>query len=176
MNYWPKSQTEVSHAFPCNDRMDELNKIFIIRPFHYGPEPAIKLDNLKKTRHFGELYTWPRDTVMWHWSVDTLFDSCQLTITWTSRRMLAWVSRVSGGRPNTQAIRISTFTFSTDFICLGQPAGNARPNLQENNAYLAANQSVYTIMAIIYYNSSRFKQSLKWNLRSKGGTVMRAPI
>ena len=171
--------TEISdwgQTFPCNDRMDELNKIFIIRPFHYGPEPAIKLDNLKKTRHFGELYTWPRDTVMWHWSVDTLFDSCQLTITWMSRRMLAWVSRVSGGRPNTQAIRISTIKFSTDLICLAQPTRNAQPNLQENNAYLAANQRMHTIAAIIYYNSSRFKQSLKWKLESKCGTVVRAPI
>ena len=35
-------------------------------------------------RHLGELYTWARDTVMWHLSVDTFFDSCQLTIAWTS--------------------------------------------------------------------------------------------
>ena len=130
---------------------------------------------MNKTRHFSELWTWPRDTVMWHWSVDTLFDSCQLTITWTSRRMLAWVSRVSGGRPNTQAIRISTVKFSTDFICLGRPASNVPP-LWENNACLAANQSMHTIMAVTYYNSSRFKQSLKWKLESKGGTVLRAPI
>ena len=27
--------------FPCNDRMDEVNKLFIIWPFHCGPEPAI---------------------------------------------------------------------------------------------------------------------------------------
>ena len=127
--------------------------------------------------HFSELYTWPRDTVVRHWSVDTLFDSCQLTFTWTSRRMLAWASRVSGGRSNTQGIRISTVKFSTDFIYLGQPASNVRPNLQENNAYLAANQSMHTIAAIISnYNSSRFKQSLKWKLESKCGTVVRAPI
>ena len=103
---------------------------------------------MNKTRHFSELWTWPRDTVMWHWSVDTLFDSCQLTITWMSRGMLAWVSGVSGVRP--QAIRISTVKFSIDFICLGQPASNVRPNLQENIAYLAANQSMHTIAAIIY--------------------------
>ena len=66
-----------------------------------------------------------------------------------SRRMLAWVSGISGGRPNTQAIRISPVKFSTDFICLGQPASTARPNLQESNAYLAANQSMHTIAAII---------------------------
>ena len=68
--------------------------------------------------------------------------------------MVAWVSGISVWRPNTQAIRISTIKFSTDFICLGQPASNVRPNLQENNAYLAANQSMHTIAAIIYYNSS----------------------
>ena len=28
-------------TFPCNDRMDEVNKLYIIWPFHYGPEPAI---------------------------------------------------------------------------------------------------------------------------------------
>ena len=66
-----------------------------------------------------------------------------------SRRMLAWVLGISEGRPNTQAIGISTIKFSTDFICLGQPASNARPNLQENNACLAANQSMHTIVAII---------------------------
>ena len=34
-----------------------------------------------------------------------------------------------------------------------------------------------TIVAIIYYNSSRFKQSsLKGKLGSKGGTVLGAPI
>ena len=68
--------------------------------------------------------------------------------------------RHSRGRPNTQAVRISTINVSTDFISLGQPAGNVQP-LQENNACLAANQSMHTIVAIIYYNSSRFKQSLK---------------
>ena len=35
---------------------------------------------LKKTRHLNELYNRTRNTVMWHWSVDTLYDSCQLTI------------------------------------------------------------------------------------------------
>ena len=109
---------------------------------------SIKTNSWITSLHFSELYTWPRDTVMWHWSVDTLFDSCQLTITWMSRGMLAWVSGVSGVRP--QAIRISTVKFSIDFICLGQPASNVRPNLQENIAYLAANQSMHTIAAIIY--------------------------
>ena len=27
--------------FPCNDRTDEVNKLFIIWPFHHGPDPAI---------------------------------------------------------------------------------------------------------------------------------------
>ena len=25
----------------CNDQTDEINKLFIIWPFHYGPKPAI---------------------------------------------------------------------------------------------------------------------------------------
>ena len=32
------------------------------------------VDNFKKIL-LNELYTWARDTVMWHWSVDALFDS-----------------------------------------------------------------------------------------------------
>ena len=41
--------------FPCNDQTDEVNKLFITWPFHYGPEPAVNktsnwsADNLKKT-------------------------------------------------------------------------------------------------------------------------------
>ena len=27
--------------FPCIDRMDKVNKLFIIWPFHYGPEVLI---------------------------------------------------------------------------------------------------------------------------------------
>ena len=26
---------------PCNDQMDKVINLFIIWPFHYGPEPAI---------------------------------------------------------------------------------------------------------------------------------------
>ena len=49
--------------FPCNDRTDKVNKLFIIWLFHYGPEPAINktnncpADNLKKTRHLNEWLT-----------------------------------------------------------------------------------------------------------------------
>ena len=32
------------------------------------------MDKFKKIL-LNELYTWARDTVMWHWSVDALFDS-----------------------------------------------------------------------------------------------------
>ena len=59
-------------------------------------------DTLKNTK----LYTWARDTVRCHWSMDTLFDSCQLTIIWVS-------------------IRMSTIKFNTDCICLGHLASNA---------------------------------------------------
>ena len=31
-----------------------------------------------KTRRLNELYNWARDTVLWHWSPETLFDRCQL--------------------------------------------------------------------------------------------------
>ena len=30
-----------SERFSCKDRTDEVNKLFIKWPFHYGPEPAI---------------------------------------------------------------------------------------------------------------------------------------
>ena len=55
---------------------------------------------------------WSRGTVRWHWSADTLFDSCQLTITWIS-------------------IRMSTIKLNTDCIYLGYLV-SAR-SLQENN-------------------------------------------
>ena len=47
--------------FPCNDREDDVHKLFITWPFHYGPEPAIKNDNWPADnfikRHLNELYT-----------------------------------------------------------------------------------------------------------------------
>ena len=66
-----------------------------------------------KIRHLNGLYPWARDTVMWHWSADTLFDSCHLTITWMSMGM-------------------STIKLNADCICLGHLASNA-PSLQENS-------------------------------------------
>ena len=83
-------------------------------------------DNFKKTCHLSELYTWAHNTVMWHWSADTLFDSCQLAITW-------------------MAIRMFTIKLNTDCIYLGHQASNAQ-SLQENNACLASNQSMHTIL------------------------------
>ena len=44
-------------------------------------------DNFKRTHQLNELYTWACNTVMWHWSVNTLFDRSQLNITWVSIRM-----------------------------------------------------------------------------------------
>ena len=38
--YWLSDQVP-GLRFPCNDWMDEVNKLFITWPFHYGPEPAI---------------------------------------------------------------------------------------------------------------------------------------
>ena len=58
---------------------------------------------------------WSRGIVMWHWSVDTLFDSCQLTITWIS-------------------IRMSTIKLNTDCIYLGHLASSVSArSLQENS-------------------------------------------
>ena len=80
-------------------------------------------DNFKKIRHLDELYTWSRGTVRWHWSVHTLFDSCQLTITWN------------------MSIRMSTVKLNTDCIlCLGHPASNVTTtnnawSLQENSRW-----------------------------------------
>ena len=31
------------------------------------------IDNFKKVSHLHELYTWARDTVIWHWSLDAPF-------------------------------------------------------------------------------------------------------
>ena len=36
-------------------------------------------EDLKKSFHLKEVYTWERDTVLWHWSVDTILESCHLT-------------------------------------------------------------------------------------------------
>ena len=54
--------------FPCNEQMDEVNKLFSIWPFHYGPEPVINnkthnwsADNFKKTSYLKEFYTRAHD-------------------------------------------------------------------------------------------------------------------
>ena len=58
---------------------------------------------------------WSRGTVRWHWSADTLFDSCQLTMTWIS-------------------IRMSTIKLNTDCIYLGHLASSVSArSLQENS-------------------------------------------
>ena len=111
----------------------------IIWPFHFGPEPAINNlnnwspDNLKKTRHVNESYTWDHNIVMWHWSADTLFDSYQLTITWMS-------------------IRMSIIKFTTDGICLGHlhlhVATVVMPGHYKKIMPAAANQSTRTVLAI----------------------------
>ena len=44
-------------------------------------------DNLKKTRHLNELYSWACNTAWWHWAADTLFDNCQLAMKWVSIRL-----------------------------------------------------------------------------------------
>ena len=64
---------------------------------------------------------WSRGTVRWHWSADTLFDSCQLTMTWIS-------------------IRMSTIKLNTDCIYLGHLASSVsarslRKNSQSECAY-----------------------------------------
>ena len=40
--------------------------------------------NFKKSRDSSKLYTWACNTVIWYWSADTFFDSCQLTMKWIS--------------------------------------------------------------------------------------------
>ena len=58
---------------------------------------------------------WSRGTVRWHWSADTLFDSCQLTMTWIS-------------------IRMSTIKLNTDCIYLEHLASSVSArSLQENS-------------------------------------------
>ena len=74
--------------FPCHGRTGEVNnKLFIIRLFLLW---TLVCDRLKPTTgqlHLNEFYTWARVTVRWHWSGDTVFDSCQSTVTWMSIRM-----------------------------------------------------------------------------------------
>ena len=93
--YWP-SDSEVNTSsrglrFPCNYWTDEVNKLLILCGLFIMDLSlwSVKThnrsaDNFKKICHLNELYTWSRGTVRWHWSADTLFDSCQLTITWMS--------------------------------------------------------------------------------------------
>ena len=88
--------------FPSNDSMDEVNIGLFIMDLSLRSFKTKNwlTDNFTKTCHLNELYTWACDTVMWHGSADTLFDSCQLTITWMS-------------------IRMSTIKLNTDCICIG---------------------------------------------------------
>ena len=44
----------------------------------------ITLKNIDLYYDYYELYTWAWNTVTWHWSADTFFDICQLSITWIS--------------------------------------------------------------------------------------------
>ena len=92
-------------------------------------------DNFKKTHHLNELYNIePTFTFRWHWSVDTLYDSCQLTITWAF-------------------IRVSTIKLNTDCICLGHLACNARSLQQDNTKSLQENsqsERVYCSHIIIF--------------------------
>ena len=105
--------------FPCNDRTDEVKKLLIIGLFLLNPSlRSIKTTTgpriTWKTRPFNELYTLASDTVELHWSADAIFNSCQLTITWTY-------------------IRMPTINLNTAWICLGLPVSNAR-SLQEIDA------------------------------------------
>ena len=76
-------------------------------------KPTTGQRTIWKKSHFNELYTWARDTFRWPWSVDAVFDSCQLTITWMSKRM-------------------STIKLNTDCFCFKHLASNAR-SLQEKS-------------------------------------------
>ena len=93
---------------------ERTNKLFIICPFHYGPDQLKLTTGQWITLKIHVISTsWARDTVMWHWLAVTLFDSCQLTITWMS-------------------IRMSTIKLKTHCICPGHLASNVGA-LQENS-------------------------------------------
>ena len=81
---WGHYRIAMSHQgrgliFPCNDRMDEINKLlFYYMAFSLWTWACNQLKlitgqqiTLKKTRHLNELCTWADNTVMWHWSADT---------------------------------------------------------------------------------------------------------
>ena len=57
-------------------------------------KPATSQQITLKKHHLSELYTWACGAVRWHWSVDTLFDSCQFTVTWLSIRMSTQVKHL----------------------------------------------------------------------------------
>ena len=58
------------------------NKVTKLQKLQNGQRITLKIRHLNKT------YIWARDTFMWHWSADTFFDSCHLTITWMSNTKL----------------------------------------------------------------------------------------
>ena len=73
---------------PFNDRTDEVNKLFYYMAFSLW---IWACDQLKPTtgqrityKFFTSMRSWAGDTFIWYRSADTLFDSCQLTITWMS--------------------------------------------------------------------------------------------
>ena len=102
--------------FPGNDETEEVNKLFIVWPFHCDHLKATIGQQITLKRHVTpqRVVHLSHDTDRWHWSVETLFDSCQLTITLMS-------------------IRMSSIILNTDCICLGHLPGNAW-SLEENNA------------------------------------------
>ena len=134
--------------FPCNDRTDKVNKLFIIWPFLWQWQIMdLRLQSIKTNDWSADIFKknmslqWvvqAYDTVIWHRSVDTLLNSCHLTITWVSLRM-------------------STVKLNTDCICLGHLASNAG-SLQENLVRLAASQSGYYYSHIIMYFSEKINR------------------
>ena len=122
-----------------------------------------------KTRPFNELYTLASDTVELHWSADAIFNSCQLTITWTY-------------------IRMPTINLNTAWICLGHPVSNAR-SLQEIDAQSLKENSqserTYYCRHIIrgakkispirkghkYYCKPKLSGAAKQTLTIKGGVI-----
>ena len=87
--YWP-SDSEV-WDFPVMTEWTRLISYLLYGLFFMDLSPRpIKTnnwsaDNFKKhVTSMSYRYIWACDTVRWHWSADTLFDRCQLTITWMS--------------------------------------------------------------------------------------------
>ena len=138
---WGHYRIAMSHQgrglrFPCNDRTDRINKLFIIIM-------AFSLwiwacDQLKPIT--GQRITLKKHITSLSCTLGLAIQSCD-----TGQRILFWQLSINHNMDVHKDVHYQVK--HRLYICLGHLAGNAR-SLQENNACLAANQRARTIVAI----------------------------